>query len=83
MAILALEFEPVSRLTSWKPILLKGTPFASPLPRQGVVLQGVDGDNRIYAESTIPAVGWHVLAGVSTKQAFADARRSLRDRGAL
>ena len=28
MSVLALEFEPVSRLTSWKPILLKGTPFA-------------------------------------------------------
>ena len=62
---------------------LVGTPFASPLPHQGTILNSLSGVDRIYAEATVPGVGWHVLAGISTKDAFADARRSLRDRAAL
>ncbi len=61
---------------------LTGTAFARPLDRQGQILPGAKGD-AIYAEAVVPELGWHVLAGISTKDAFADARRSLRDRGFL
>jgi len=62
---------------------LAGTSFSASLPRQGTVLRGLDGVNRIYAESPVQIAGWHVLAGITTKDAFADARRSLGDRGVL
>jgi len=73
----------VTRSTQTSVRSLRGTAFAAPLARQGVVLRGLDGTNRIYAEESIPTAGWHVLAGITTKDAFADARRSLRDRGVL
>src|SRR5207244_4234297 len=62
---------------------LKGTVFASKLQRAGESRLDIDGTQRMWAEARVPTLGWHVLAGISTNEALADARKSLRDRAKL
>jgi signal transduction histidine kinase len=62
---------------------LAGTPFTTPIAHAGEVRRDLDGVERLYAEATVPGLGWRVFTGVSTADAFADARKSLRDRIAL
>ena len=58
---------------------LEGTPFARKLTNENT-FEDLDGVERIYAESTVPDLGWHVLAGVSTNAATAAATNALRER---
>ncbi len=53
-----------------------GQTLAHPL-RNGAEVRGPDGISRIYAETSVPGVGWHVVAGIPTSQALADARTEL------
>lgn len=56
-----------------------GTDLANPVPTTGEIFRGVDGVERIYAEQTVEGAGWHVLSGIPTSIAFAEAR-ALRTR---
>jgi signal transduction histidine kinase len=73
----------VTRSTPVSQRSLEDTPFAARLTGPGVKLRGLDGVTRFYAETSIRGTGWHVISGISTADAFADARRSLRDRSVL
>jgi diguanylate cyclase (GGDEF)-like protein len=43
----------------------------------GAQVRGLDGTSRIYAETSVPGIGWHVVAGIPTSQALAEARAEL------
>ena len=60
---------------------IAGSPLAEPVPVTGAIMRGVDGVERIYAAQTVEHSGWHVLSGIPTSIAFAQAR-ALRTRSA-
>jgi signal transduction histidine kinase len=47
---------------------------------RGTTAVSVDGVERIHAEATVPDLGWTVIAGIGTSQAYADAWGGLRER---
>ena len=58
---------------------IAGTAFVGPVPPGSQTL-GVDGVSRIFAESDVTGVGWHVIVGIPTTVAYAQAHSQLRDK---
>ena len=61
---------------------LAGTPYAA-APSGDRTFEGLDGKERINAEAKTETFGFHVVAGVTTADALADAWNSLRARSVL
>ena len=52
-----------------------GTALANPITKAGVIIPGVDGVEGVYAEKAVKGLGWHILSGIKTSVAFAEARQ--------
>ena len=59
-----------------KPV--KGTPYATKMPRNGRTITDVDGVSRIYTEVTTTDLNWPILAGLPTDVALHSAHQELR-----
>jgi signal transduction histidine kinase len=66
-----------------KPRKLSATPYSKPIADGNRTFEDLNGEPRINAEANTDAFGWHVFAGVTTADALADARNSLRSRSIL
>jgi signal transduction histidine kinase len=58
---------------------LRGTGFADATDPQHVIFDDLNGVERIYGQAEVKEFGWHVWAGVSSDEALADARESMRE----
>ena len=58
---------------------LNGSGFAQASGSQKVIFEDLKGVERIYGQAEVQDFGWHVWAGVSSAEALADARASMRE----
>ncbi|MEX2540039.1 MAG: ATP-binding protein [Actinomycetota bacterium] len=61
---------------------LEGTSFSRAIADSNT-FDDLEGTEHIFAEAEVPGLGWHLFAGISTSDALASARKTLRERVVL
>jgi signal transduction histidine kinase len=53
--------------------------FTAPV-KEGMTATSFDGIERVHAESTVPGMGWHVIAAISTAETYNHAWHAIKER---